>query len=171
MKNYIESYRLWESNQFPMGMRLAKPVDLTDSEIRQIEEVDWKELDWNEAGDDGKNIVWLDLISPFNENIRNGVIVDIQLIGDHIYQVHISLADSLQGMGLGSKIYRSLVNWAGHLYSGKGRRHNPLVNKIWKGLKDQTGVMCISSTLGDICISNNNPDKDLLASIFNRISS
>ena len=170
MKNYVKSYQLWESNQFFPNMRLVKPINLNNPEIQQVKEVNWEELDWDKIGDDGKNIVWLDLISPFNENIRNGIVVDIQLIGDHIYQVHISLADSLQDLGLGSKIYRSLVDWAGHLYSGKGRRHNPLVNKIWKGLRDQTGVTCISSRLGDICISNSNPDKDLLMSIFNEIS-
>ena len=170
MKNYIKPYHLWESsNMFP-GMRLTKPVELTQVEIDQVKNVDWKELDWDKVGDDGKNMIWLGLISPFNENIKDGIIVDIQLIGDHIYQIHISLAESLRGMGLGSKIYRSLVDWAGHLYSGKGRRHNPIVNKIWKDLRDQEGVTCLSSKLGDICISDKNPEKELLLSIFNKIS-
>lgn len=151
-------------------MRLAKPIELTQEEIDQIKNIDWKELDWDKVGDDGKNMIWLGLISPFNENIKDGIVVDIQLIGDHIYQIHISLAESLQGMGLGSKIYRSLVDWAGHLYSGKGRRHNPIVNRIWKDLKDQEGVTCLSSKLGDICISDKNPEKELLQSIFNKIS-
>jgi hypothetical protein len=72
-------------------------------------------------------------------------------------------------MGLGFKIYRSLIDWTGHLYSGKGRRQNPLVNRIWKKLADQPGVTCISSKLGDICISDKNPDKEILSSIFSKI--
>lgn len=170
MKNYIKPYHLWESNKIFPVMRLAKPVKLTQDELAQIKNINWKELNWDKIGDDGKNIVWLGLTSPFNQKIKDGIIVDIQLIGDHIYQIHISLAESLQGMGLGSKIYRSLVDWAGHLYSGKGRRHNPVVNKIWKELKKQDGVTCLSSKLGDICISDKNPEKELLQSIFNKIS-
>ena len=170
MKNHIKSYQLWESENLIPGMRLPIQVELNQDEIEQVKNVKWEQLNWEDIGNDGKKLVWLDLISPFSKNIKDGIIVDIQPIGDHIYQIHINLAKSLQRKGLGSKIYRSLVDWAGHLYSGKGRRHNPTVNKIWKDLKDQEGVTCLSSRLGDICISNKNPEKELLQSIFNKIS-
>lgn len=168
MNKYIKQYESW--NGFSPEMRLPKEIKLTQNEEDQIKKVDWKQLDWKDSGNDGNKIVWLDLISPFNDKIKSGIVVDIQLINEHIYQIHISLAESIRNLGLGSKIYRSLVDWAGHLYSGKGRRHNPLVNKIWKKLADQPGVTCISSKLGDICISDENPEKELLSSIFNRIS-
>lgn len=167
MNKYIKQYESW--NEFSPGMRLPKEIVLTQDEENQIKQIDWKQLDWNDIGDDGNKIIWLDLINPFNDKIKSGIIVDIQLVNKHIYQIHISLAKSLRNMGLGFKIYRSLVDWAGHIYSGKGRRHNYLVNSIWKKLVDQPGVTCISSKLGDICISDKNPDKEILSLIFNKI--
>ena len=170
MRSYVQTYNVWESNQFFPEIRLPNSIDLTRQELNQIKNVKWENLNWEDAGNDGNKIVWLELTEPFNDNIKSGIKVDIQLIGDSIYQIHINLADSLQNIGLGSKIYRSIVDWAGHLYSGKGRRHNPVVNNIWKNLKEMKGVTCISSKLGDICISNKNPDKDVLENIFNRLS-
>ena len=125
------------------------------------------DLDWKEIGSDGSSIIWLEMSIPIDLDISKGVVVDIQLIKDVLYQIHISLAEDLRGIGLGTKIYRSLIDWAGHLYSGKGRRHNPIINKVWDNLKDEYGVTCANNDLGDICISNNNPDKDKLLDLFN----
>lgn len=170
MRSYVQTYNVWESNQFFPEIRLPNNTNLTRREIDQIKNVKWENLNWKEAGNDGNKIVWLELTEPFTDNIKSGIKVDIQLIGDSIYQIHINLADSLQNIGLGLKIYRSVVDWAGHLYSGKGRRHNPAVNNIWKNLKEMKGVTCISSKLGDICISNKNPDKEILENIFAKLS-
>jgi len=167
MNKYIKQYESLDS--FSHGMRLPKEIALTSDEINQVKRIDWKQLGWEDIGNDGNKIVWLDLISPFNDKIKSGIIVDIQLVNEHIYQIHISLAKPLRDMGLGFKIYRSLIDWTGHLYSGKGRRQNLLVNRIWKKLADQPGVTCISSKLGDICISDKNPDKEILSSIFSKI--
>ena len=167
MNKHIKQYESWSS--FTPNIRLPEEIVLTPQEVRQVREVNWEQLDWKEAGNDGNKIIWLDLKKPFNNKINSGIVVDIQLVNEHIYQIHITLSKSLRNLGLGFKIYRSLIDWAGHLYSGKGRRHNPLVNKIWKKLADQPGVTCISSKLGDICISDKNPEKELLYSIFNRI--
>ena len=85
-----------------------------------------------------------------------------------LYQVHISLAEDLRGIGLGTKIYRSLVEWAGHLYSGKGRRLNPIIDKVWDRLKLDPRLECESSDFGDICVSPNNSNKERLLSIFKK---
>lgn len=163
--NRALTFELWES--FRIGFRLPINISATDGELDDVESVDWRELDWQIIGDDGESIVWLKLIHPFNEKISSGIIVDIQLIkygdydgDDNLNQIHISMAEVLKGKGLGPKIYRSLIEWTGHLYSGRKRRHNPVINRIWKDLKSDSSIICGSNELGDICISRDNVDID-----------
>lgn len=164
MRHRALTFSLWES--LTPGLRIPDQIQLTEVELDNIKSIKWEDLDWEDFGNDGNSIVWLRPIAPFNENINKGIIVDIQLISDTFYQIHISLAESLRGIGLGTKIYRSLIDWAGHLYSGKGRRHNPIINNVWNNLKDYDGITCETSDIGDICISNKNPSKDQLLNLF-----
>ena len=150
-----------------MRLRVPDQIEVWKDEKEIIKNLSWMDLDWKEIGSDGSSIIWLEMSIPIDLDISKGVVVDIQLIKDVLYQIHISLAEDLRGIGLGTKIYRSLIDWAGHLYSGKGRRHNPIINKVWDNLKDEYGVTCANNDLGDICISNNNPDKDKLLDLFN----
>jgi GNAT superfamily N-acetyltransferase len=172
MNNRILSYRLWESKYKSfgsMGLRIPEHIRISDDDKDIVRRIGWSDLDWNEIGDDGNSIIWLEMKLPIDLDISKGVIVDIQLIQNTFYQIHISLSEDLRGLGLGTKIYRSLVEWAGHLYSGKGRRHNPIINNVWKNLKSEAGVTCSRNDLGDICVSNKNPDKDKLLNRFNSI--
>ncbi len=70
------------------------------------------------------------------------------------------MADELQGLGLGYKIYKALIADLGHLYSGKGRRMNPNITKIWEKLKTDSSISCISNVNGDLCMKKDNPDAD-----------
>lgn len=158
------SFSVWES--FTPGLRIPTQIELSNFEKNQVKLINWKDLNWEDFGNDGNRIVWLNCIEPFDDYISSGIIVDIQLINDTFYQIHISLAESLKGLGLGTKIYRSLVEWAGHLYSDIGRRQNPIIDKVWDNLKREDGVTCEHNHLGDICISNNNPNKDQLLDLF-----
>jgi hypothetical protein len=167
LKNRALSFKIWESLQ--PGMRIPNQVIVSDEDIEDIKKVKWTDLDWEQIGDDGNTIIWLKMVQPFTDEISNGVIVDIQLIQDTFYQIHINIAENLRGIGLGTKIYRSIIEWAGHLYSGKGRRHNPIINDVWDNLKSESGVTCASNELGDICVSNLNPKGDELLNIFNSI--
>ena len=161
------SYELWESINGTIGLRIPGQIKVSDEDKEMIHNLKWTDLDWREIGNDGSSIIWLEMKLPIELDITKGVIVDIQLIQETFYQIHISLAEDLRGIGLGTKIYRSIVDWAGHIYSGKGRRHNPIINHVWDNLKSEHGVTCSSNDLGDICISNKNPDLDLLLNTFN----
>jgi hypothetical protein len=145
------------------GLRIPDQIKFHPKEIEILKNIVWKDLNWKEIGDDGHSIVWLECSIPINLDISTSVIVDIQLIKQQFYQIHISLSESLKGIGLGFKIYRSLVNWLGHVYSGIGRRQNPIINRIWNKLKMDSSIECRSSSIADICISNSNPiGKELL---------
>jgi len=160
-------YKLWESFEELGGLRFPEQIDIDKSDIDWVKKISWRDLDWKQIGDNGRNIIWLELDIPLETDIiKKGVIVDIQIIQGILYQIHITLAEELRGLGLGTKIYRSLVDWLGHLYSGIGRRHNPIINKVWARLKSALGVTCKSNELGDICISDKNPMKDELLEIF-----
>ena len=149
------------------GIRYPEQMRLSKSDKDWVNKLEWKDLDWEQIGDNGTNIVWLQLKVPLDKNIlRKGVVVDIQIIKETLYQIHITIAEELRGIGLGTKIYRSLIDWLGHLYSGKGRRQNPIINKVWKGLSKEAGVTCANNDLGDICVSDRNPMKLDLLKIF-----
>ncbi len=167
-KHRALNFQVWESLG-SIGLRIADQVDVSDEEKEIVKILKWQDLDWEDIGNDGSNIVWLKMSQPLDMDISRGVIVDIQIINGTFYQIHINMAEGLRGLGLGTKIYRSIVDWAGHLYSGKGRRHNPIVNKVWDNLRSERGVECASNDIADICISDKNPDKDSIMDVFNRM--
>ncbi len=167
LKHRAKTFKIWESLQ--PGMRIPDQVIVSDEDIKDIKQVQWTDLDWEQIGDDGNTMIWLKMVQPFTDKISNGVVVDIQLIQDTFYQIHISIAENLRGIGLGTKIYRSIIDWAGHLYSGKGRRQNPIISNVWNSLKYDNDVTCSSNEIGDICVSNRNPKGDELLNIFNSI--
>ena len=68
-----------------------------------------------------------------------------------LYQPHISLPEELRGKGLTVKIYRALVERLGHLYSGKGRRQNPMIDRVWAKLKMDPTVRCAENSIGTAC--------------------
>lgn len=161
------SFKIWESTNYNMGMRIPEQVDLDSEELDIIKDLKWTDLYWSEIGNDGGKIIWLEMSIPIDLDISKGIIVDVQIVKSEFYQIHISLAESLRGIGLGTKIYRSLINNLGHLYSDKDRLKNPIISKVWDDLKNDWCVTCDSNDEGEICVSNNNPNKDLFLSIFN----
>jgi len=170
MRNRALNWELWESVNFTPGLRLPAQIHPDLETIEIVKNLKWSDLDWKKIGSDGVSVVWLDLKLPADLGIEEGVIVDIQIINNIFYQIHISLAEDLRGIGLGTKIYRSLIDWAGHLYSGKGRRHNPIINKVWRGLENDPGVICMENDIANICISKKNTKIKKLSRIFNQMS-
>lgn len=165
--NKALTYELWESFDDLGGIRYPEQIKVDDHDKSWIRKLNWRDLDWKEIGDNSRNIVWLELNIPLETDLYKGIAVDIQIIKGTFYQIHISLAEDLRGLGLGTKIYRSLVDWLGHIYSGKGRRQNPIIDKVWDKLRNSYGVTCKSNELGDICVSDKNPIKQELLTVFN----
>lgn len=175
MEEFVKSFNIFESEVAGLGsfggLRYPGQIDPDSDTVEELRTVNFKDIGWNQIGDNGRNIIWLKPIFPFNADLSDGIIVDIQIIRDTFYQIHIGLAESLQGIGLGSKIYASLVLNFGHLYSGKGRRHNPVVNRIWRGLATIPEFTCVSGKIGDLCVLNENPDAENLIREFKRLDS
>jgi hypothetical protein len=134
------------------SFRLPQQVDVSDEELRQLRAINWDDIQIEDLGGQG-NIAYLKVGFPFNTAANEGIIVDIQVLGGQIYQPHIHLPKNLQRLGLGYKIYKKLIADFGHLYSGKGRRMNPNIDKIWAALKADGSYNCLSNTNGDMCMS------------------
>jgi len=151
---------LREALEIP-SFRLPKDVKISDDEKLAIKNVKWTDLKIDDLGGSG-NIAHLAVLLPFETIASESIVIDIQLINDMVYQMHVHLPEDLRGLGLGYKIYKAVINDLGHLYSGKGRRLNPMVTKIWDKLKNDSDFDCVSSELGDLCMIKNHPNKEEL---------
>lgn len=167
LNNYNEEFykkRLSEALSVP-SLRLPKNVSVSDTEVNAIKNVNWSDIKIHDLG--GKNnIANLGIELPFKTEIGDGIIVDIQVINGGIYQIHIHMSTELQSLGLGYKIYKAIIMDFGHLYSGKGRRMNPLVGNIWEKLKVDNDIQCVSNPNGDLCMRKDNPNKKELVNFI-----
>lgn len=156
MKNFIRK-KLSEALNLP-SLRLPKNVSISDEELNALKSISWSDIKIDDLGGSG-NVANLSVNFPFKTNANSGIVVDIQILNDTIYQVHIHMIKELQGLGLGYKIYKALIADLGHIYSGKGRRMNPLIGNIWDKLKHDSDIECISNSNGDLCMRKDNPNK------------
>lgn len=147
-------------------LSLPKNINISNDEKREILKLNWSDLIIDQLNDSSP--VHIKVSFPWDSNASEGIAVDIQIINNVLYQLHISLSDDLKGLGLGYKIYKALIMTYGHLYSGNGRRQNNLeVPKIWSKLKSDKDISCNFNNIGNLCVANINPDKDKLLKIFN----
>lgn len=123
---------------------------LESREYFAIESIDWKDIKFVTTGKDD-NLMYLGVILPGDSEPLEGLELTIQVVMNALYQPHISLPEKLRGKGLTVKIYRALVERLGHLYSGKGRRQNPIIDKVWAKLKMDPTVRCAENSLGTAC--------------------
>jgi hypothetical protein len=158
--NQVVRKLLREALNIP-SFRIPKDVKFSDEEKLAIKNIKWSDLKIDDLGGSGK-IAYLGINIPSVTSATEAIIVDIQVINDMIYQMHIHMPEDLRGLGLGYKIYKAVIHDLGHLYSGKGRRLNPMVTKIWDKLKNDTDFDCVSSELGDLCMLKNHPNKEEL---------
>lgn len=129
------------------------------------QELDWNRIKFVKLESEG-NLINLGVILP-GDNIPNpGIVLTLQVIHDYLYQPHITLDDGLMRKGLATKIYRALIEKLGHLYSGRGRRQNPIVDKIWAKLKRDITIDCASSSIGDACWTLDNPNSEDIRSFI-----
>lgn len=166
-----------EDDEYEIGMsedidlpnlRLTNDINLSNEEKHKIININPNDLIISQGDFDGK-IANMNIKLPWKSNINNnGIVADIQIIKQHIYQIHLQISNKIRGLGLGFKTYVALINDLGHLYSGNGRMHNNTeIPKIWSKLDNVPEFESYQNSNGRICILKNNPDKELLLSLFN----
>jgi len=159
MKFFIQK-RLRESlnvNQF----RVPKNVQLNEKELEHLKNVNWSDLTIDDLGGNG-NVAHLRIGFPFETNASDGIVVDVQVLHDYIYQLHLHLTDNLQRLGLGGKIIKAVAVDLGHIYAGNGRILNDNVNKLLESFKNDPDLIYLKNDIGTLIISKDNPDKNEL---------
>lgn len=146
--------------------RVTKQIDLAPDEKLAIQNVRSEDLVIDDLGGNN-NVAHLRVVFPFETKASDSIVVDIEIINGGIYQIHMHMPETLQGLGLGYKIYKALIFDYGHLYSGKGRVMNPIIKYIWGKLEKTSGIECIKSAIGELCVSQSNPHKEELKAFMN----
>jgi hypothetical protein len=123
---------------------------LERNEYFPVEEMSWQDIKFVTTGKDN-SMMYLGVILSGDSEPVEGLDVTIQVVMDALYQAHISLPEDLRGKGLAVKIYRALVERLGHLYSGKGRRQNPMVDRVWAKLMMDPTIRCADNSIGSAC--------------------
>lgn len=102
--------------------------------------------------------------SPINDSV--GLNVNLQVLGGSLYQIHIFLSQDIRGLGLGYKIFKTIINEFGHLYSSPDNRINDNeIPRIWEKLDDEPNIESYSNDGVNIAILNTNPNKDELLAL------
>jgi len=144
-------------------------IKLSDEERQFIKNIKWSDLIIEQENTESPINFYISINGMEDLGVDEGIKVSFQIIGDLLYQIHIFLAKSLQGLGLGYKIYKAMVYEFGHVYSGKGRQQNTEeVPRIWQKLSSEKDFICKSGKIGTVCILNSNPDKDELLKLFKK---
>lgn len=148
------------------SLSLSQKVALTDEDRLNLAKLKAEQIDFEQLSTTSP--VKLRVVLPWENDLEKGIALDLQLVKDALFQIHISMDENLQSYGLGYKIYKALILQFGHLYSGKGRRQNNVqVPKIWNKLNSEPGITCHSNKHMDACILDANPDKEGLKKLLN----
>jgi len=163
MKNFIK--KALRENLDLEFLRTPENITLSDEEKSYIKNINWSDLKIEQGP--GSKIIPIFVTIPQIPSASDGIATDIQITSLGLFQIHITLAQELRGLGLSYKIYKAIIMTYGHLFSGIGRRMNDVeVPKIWNKLAQDSDITCKTSDLGNICISNQAPNKDELLNII-----
>lgn len=123
---------------------------IESSDYFSIEAIDWREIEFVQLDQQG-NLTQLGVILPGENRPVDGLDLTIQVVMEALYQPHITIPERLRRKGLAAKIYRALIENLGHLYSGRGRRQNPMVERIWAKLMADPTLRCAENSIGTAC--------------------
>lgn len=127
-----------------------KITEIFENNLTQIDVLSWKDITITFNGHNG-------MFSNYRVEIPiegyNHKQVDLNIKEGIFNQVHIGLSEKLRGNNLTYEIYKATANSLGHIFSAKDRRINPIIDKIWTKLKNDTDFDVYETDLGHICIS------------------
>lgn len=134
-----------------VSYRLPQRPSITDEEKQRIQMWDYTDIDFEQMNSDSP--IQLKVITPLEEKIERAIVLDVQVINNNIYQLHIALHDELQHLGLGYKIYKRFIDLFGNVYSGKGRQHNDAeIPRIYDKLSKEPNIECKDMGYGTLCM-------------------
>jgi hypothetical protein len=98
LKDFVKSFALFESDVADLGsfggLRYPGQIEPDSEILEELRTVNFKDIGWDQIGDNGRNIIWLKPVFTFEADLSDGIVVDIQIVRDIFYQIHIGLAES-----------------------------------------------------------------------------
>jgi hypothetical protein len=159
MKDRIKNL-LREALNIP-AFRLPQQIEVSPEDLSRLKTIKYEDILIDDLGGEG-SIAHLGVSFPFETNASDGIIIDIQILQGMIYQLHLQLSDSLQGIGLGGKLAKAVIKDLGHIYSGKGRILNPNAKKMLDSIKSDPNFVYIPNDRGELYMMKGNPDEEKL---------
>ena len=143
-------------------------IQITPDEASIIKSINYNDIIL-EKGEQNKNLLYIN-VSFTNESLNNisaGIKFQIQLIHNTFFQPHMFLSETLQGLGLGYKIFKCFINKFGHIYCGKGRTVNTeVINKILGKLSTDPEFIIFKGKNGILIATKDNPNIENLKKII-----
>lgn len=166
MKKFIKS-KLHEA--FGSSATLPENIEVDEKTLILLKNMSWNNINIEPAGDDGHSKINMDVIfnDPQLQFVSNGIVFTIQLISDTYYHPHLFIAKSIQGIGLGAKIFKAFIMEFGHIYVTEARTLNKDAFKMINKLVNDPDFETIKSDLGVMIIKKGNPDTDALKNFVN----
>lgn len=116
-----------------------------------LKNISYKDLTLNDGPESGGEVKLL--ISTPKVNIEKYVELNLEGTRLGLNQIHIFLNPEIQGLGLGEKIYKRVIEEFGYIYSGKGRQQNQTqIPKIWNKLKNDPNIEVFENALGMLAV-------------------
>jgi hypothetical protein len=163
MKDFIR-IKLREGVIVPK-LRLPKNIQISEDELIKLKNITYDQIRLEEDGQSG-SVIFMRVDFPFETSASEGIIFDIQVLFDKIYQPHLAMVPSLQNLGLGTKIMMNFIEDFGHLYFGKGRTLNDNINKLIDKLIKSGSFEVYSDKKGVLILKQGNTDKENIIKII-----
>lgn len=166
MKKFIKR-KLHEA--FGSSVKLPKNIEINENIKNLLKALTWKDINVEVSGDDGYSKINMDVLFKNQElqNISEGIVFTIQLINETYYHPHLFMAKSLQGIGLGQKIFKAFIIEFGHIYVSEARIVNQDALKMVSKLTTDPDFETIKGELGIMIIKKGNPDMEALKNFVN----
>jgi len=147
------------------AIQLPQPIEISEQDKAKLKKMKWsdiKVLDPKESGD----LFTMRFKLPVN--VSDGIVFQLQPRENGLYKLqNIDIHKDLQGLGLGTKLYRAVLEEFGQLYSPKSGRHNELqVPKIHKALAKDSKIDMFKKGSDVLLLHKGNPDYDEIKSAF-----
>ena len=106
--------------------KMPEPIQITDKEKSELQNLKWESIkikDPSETSTSTSDIFTMNFDLGKLNHILSGIVFKIESDNrTSLYQAHIQLYKDLQGIGLATKLYRSVLEEFGHLVSKKSKR-------------------------------------------------
>lgn len=142
---------------FSSSMRVPEQIKLTNDQKSIVKGIKWQDIEILDVESDEDIFNFKFDIKGLN--LSNAIVFTVRNVND-LYKIqNVWIAEDLQKLDLGYKLYRVVIEDIGHLYSPASGRHNLIqVPKIYNKLMSDSKLDVIKSNNDYLFILESNPN-------------